>query len=65
MSDQSDEGKTDESAPRAKPTDRAWLDAKRDVADRNEAARKAGKKERADHEKHIAAIRRSDKTVYR
>ena len=65
MSDQPNEGKTDESAPRVKPTDRAWLDAKKDVADRNDATRKAGKKEREAHEKHIAAIRRSDKTVYR
>ena len=47
--------------PRTKPTDRAWLDAKRDVADRNDRARKAGKAERAAHDRQIADLRRADR----
>jgi hypothetical protein len=51
--------------PRSKPTDRAWLDAKKAVADRNDAARKAGKKERAEYERQREQKRRDDRDVYR
>jgi hypothetical protein len=51
----------DTDGPRAKPTDRGWTDAKRDVADRNEQARKAGKQRQADHERQLAAMKKRSK----
>ncbi len=52
--------------PRTKPTDRAWLDAKKDVADRNEQARRNGKAERTERERQVAEYKRSEKgDVYR
>jgi hypothetical protein len=55
----SDTGDTD--GPRAKPTDRGWLDAKRDVADRNDQARKAGKQRQAEHERKLAEMKKHSK----
>ena len=37
--------------PRERPTGRAWVDAQRRVADRNDEAQKAGKAERTAREK--------------
>ena len=50
---------------RVKPTGRAFLDAKREVAERNERAQKAGKAERDAHERQAAARRRAQTDVYR
>ena len=61
MTDRAD----NESTPRTKPTERAWLDAKRAVAARNDAARKAGKQQRAAHERQIEELRRTARGVYR
>jgi hypothetical protein len=47
--------------PRAKPTDRGWQDAKRDVEDRNDVARKAGKQRQAEHQKRLAAMKKRSK----
>jgi hypothetical protein len=48
-------------APRTKPTDRGWTDAKRDVADRNDEARKAGKQRKDDHDRQIANMKKRSK----
>jgi hypothetical protein len=53
--------KPDTDAPRTKPTDRGWTDAKRDVADRNDEARKAGKQRKDDHDRQIADMKRNSK----
>jgi hypothetical protein len=37
--------------------DRAWQAAQREVADRNAAAQREGKKQRDEHEKNVARIR--------
>jgi hypothetical protein len=55
----SDAENTDE--PRSKPTDRGWVDAKREVADRNDEARKAGKERRDEHERRMAEMKRRSK----
>jgi hypothetical protein len=44
---------------RKPPTGDAWRDAQREVSDRNEQARKAGREERAAYERKVAAMRRS------
>jgi len=56
-----------EHKPRVKPDDRAWLEAKRAVADRNDRARTAGKAARsAREEREKAALRRSERDgIYR
>jgi hypothetical protein len=41
------------------PDGSAWADAQRSVADRNEQARKAGKRRREEHERRLAALRRA------
>jgi hypothetical protein len=46
--------------PKQTPTgDAAWQAARRRVADRNDEARRAGKKQRQEHEGRIASIRRA------
>jgi hypothetical protein len=44
--------------PRRKPGEGAWLEAKREIADRNDKARKAGNAERSAREKKEQAARR-------
>jgi hypothetical protein len=44
---------------RRPPSGDAWRDAQRDVSDRNDQARKAGREERAAYEKKVAAIKRA------
>jgi hypothetical protein len=44
---------------RKPPSGDAWRDAQRDVSDRNDLARKAGREERAAYEKKVAAIKRA------
>lgn len=47
-----------EPGPRVPPSgDRAWQAAQREVADRNAAAQREGKKQRDEHEKNVARIR--------
>jgi hypothetical protein len=46
---------------RVKPTDRGWTDAKREVADRNDQARKAGKERQAEHQKRLAQMKKNSK----
>jgi hypothetical protein len=48
-------------AQRVKPTDRGWTDAKREVADRNDVARKAGKERQAEHQRKLAEMKRNSK----
>jgi hypothetical protein len=48
-------------AQRVKPTDRGWTDAKREVADRNDQARKAGKERQAEHQKRLAQMKKNSK----
>jgi len=48
-------------AQRVKPTDRGWTDAKREVADRNDQARKAGKQRQAEHQKRLDQMKRNSK----
>jgi hypothetical protein len=53
---------------RVPPDDSAWREASRRVADRNDEARKAGKDERAAHERNIEQLRRAERergNVYR
>lgn len=56
-----------EHTPRVKPDERAWLEAKRTVADRNDRARKAGMATRnAREQREKAALRRSEQDgIYR
>jgi len=54
---QPDDGGTPQSE--ARRADDAWQAARRRVADRNEAARKRGQKERREHDNRIAAYRRA------
>ena len=49
------------SEERVKPTDRGWIDAKREVADRNDEARKAGKARQVEHQRRLAAMKRNSK----
>jgi hypothetical protein len=53
--------------PRVKPDDRAWLEAKRAVDERNDRARKAGMAARtAREQREKAALRRSERDgIYR
>ena len=51
----------DSDGTRTKPTERGWNDAKREVADRNDEARKAGKQRQAAHERQIADMKRRSK----
>jgi hypothetical protein len=44
---------------RKPPSGDAWRDAQREVSDRNDQARKAGREERAAYERKVAAIKRS------
>jgi hypothetical protein len=44
---------------RKPPSGDAWRDAQREVSDRNDLARKAGREERAAHEKKVAALKRA------
>jgi hypothetical protein len=46
--------------PRVPPTDAAWREAQRTVADRNTEARKAGKQRRDAYDKQIAQLRRDE-----
>jgi hypothetical protein len=48
-------------AQRVKPTDRGWTEAKREVADRNDQARKAGKARQVEHERRLAEMKRNSK----
>jgi len=41
------------------PDGSAWADAQREVAERNDRARKAGKEERQAHERRMAALHRA------
>jgi hypothetical protein len=50
-----------EEGGRVKPTDRAWNDAKRDMASRNDQARKAGKARQVAHERRLAELKRDSK----
>jgi hypothetical protein len=51
--------KTDSAGtPRVRPGEGAWLEAKREVADRNDRARKAGNAERRAREQREQAARR-------
>jgi hypothetical protein len=47
-----------EGTPRSKPGEAAWLEAKREIADRNDRARKAGNAERREREQREQAARR-------
>jgi hypothetical protein len=51
----------DDEAGRVKPTDRGWNDAKRDMDNRNDQARKAGKARQVAHERRISALKRDSK----
>ena len=46
---------------RVKPTERGWVDAKREVADRNDEARKAGKARQVEHQRRLAEMKRNSK----
>jgi hypothetical protein len=43
----------------APPPNSAWEEAQRAVRDRNEATRRAGKQQRVDEERRVAAARRA------
>jgi hypothetical protein len=53
----SEERDTDDTR-RVPPDGRGWREAQRRVAERNDQARKAGKAERAEHERQIAEMHR-------
>ncbi|MEA2449967.1 MAG: hypothetical protein QOG63_1899 [Thermoleophilaceae bacterium] len=38
--------------------DKVWQEEQRDLADRNAAAQREGKKQREEHEQHVAKMRR-------
>lgn len=44
---------------RVPPDDSAWREAQRSVAQRNDEARKAGRAQREEHERKLAATRRA------
>lgn len=48
-----------DSGERAAPDGSAWADAQRQVAERNDRARKEGKKEQQAYERRVAALRRA------
>lgn len=50
---------------RVKPTQAGWQAAKRAVAERNDEARKAGKKQRMADERKAAAHRNSNPDLFR
>jgi hypothetical protein len=52
---------SEEQGERVKPTDRGWTDAKREVADRNDQARKAGKARQDEHQRRLAEMKRNSK----
>jgi hypothetical protein len=52
---------TSDDRPRKRPSGDAWQEAQRDVSDRNDLARKAGREERAAHEKQVAAFKRAER----
>jgi hypothetical protein len=55
----SDAPDSDDNTVRVPPDDTAWREAQRSVAERNEAASKAGKAKREAHERELAAARRT------
>jgi hypothetical protein len=55
-------------AGRKPPGGDAWRETQKRVSERNEQARKAGREQRAAHEKQLAAIRRAEEArgkIYR
>ena len=59
---------TSDDSPRKRPSGDAWQTAQREVSERNDQARKAGRAERAEHDKQVAAFKRAESkrgTVYR
>ena len=45
--------------PRSRPDGHAWRDAQKRVSERNDEASKASRERQAEHERHIAALKRS------
>ena len=56
--------------PRVPPDGHAWRDAQRELTERNDQASKASREKQAEHQRHIAELKRTaqrDKghTIYR